>query len=163
MELLNSLKLALWRFLRPTVYVNCQVLPGGKLPAKKHGTDAGFDLFATEDVEITNQKVDKHPLNIRLALPPGTFMEICTKSGLGSKGQLVYAGIVDEEYRGIPHVITTNLKNVGGLVSAVNVKKGEKLAQGIIHPHGPRYVMRQVPFVSEETGRGTGGFGSTGK
>lgn len=157
---LNSLKLFLWKLIRPTVYIDCEVLEGGTLPTKAHGTDAGFDLFATSFVVIENGSVTKHPLNIKLALPTGTFMEICTKSGLGGKGQLVYAGIIDEEYRGIPHVICTSL--LPGFINSVHIEAGKKIAQGIVHPHGPRYIIRRVDKVGENTKRGAGGFGSSG-
>lgn len=151
-----------------TVY--CEVLTDGSLPVKAHLTDAGFDLFATSDFEVKAGEVVKHPLNIRLQLPPGTYMEITSKSGLGSKGLLVYAGIIDESYRGIPHVVMTNLsyskdhfygKDILVPGDTINIKKGQKLAQGIIHPHGKPYNIVQVLSVSTETSRGEGGFGST--
>jgi dUTP pyrophosphatase len=159
--------------MRPTITIDCEVLPGGKLPTKAHDTDAGFDLYASADVVLSTGAVTRHPLNVKFKMPPGTFMEICTKSGLGSKGQLVYAGIIDEGYRGICHVVTTllQLPHRDPLLSWMDVvpepgtlglKGGSKIAQGIVHPHGPHYVIRQVDQVTEDTARGAGGFGSSG-
>jgi len=111
--------------------------------------------------------VTKHPLNIKLSLPKGTYAQIASKSGLGSKGLLVYAGIIDESYRGIPHVVGTYLTNVLQCMfvsedTSITIKKGAKLAQLIMHPYSPEYYMEQVESVSQDTERGSGGFGSTG-
>jgi dUTPase len=107
-----------------------------------------------------------------MKLPKGTWAEITTKSGLGSKGQLVFAGVIDEEYRGIPHVIMTNLRFFTGDISKLNggnveagpiyFKKGDKLAQMIISPYCNLFNVVQVDKVETETSRGEGGFGSTG-
>lgn len=166
--------------LREQAYkIEVEVLDGGKLPAKANRTDAGFDVYATDDVTIFPGQVVKHPLNIRLKLPAGSWAEIQTKSGLGSKGMLVYAGVVDEGYRGIPHVIATNMNwnlewqanDTGGFepkasqannIKPLIVKKGEKLAQITMHPHSNEYFMTQVESVNTETDRGEGGFGSSG-
>ena len=140
--------------------IECEVLEGGKLPNKAHYTDAGFDVFATEDIEIYPGAIIKHPLNIKLKLPAGSWARIETKSGLGSKGMLVYAGVVDQEYRGIPHVIATNLNHADD--KPIVVKKGEKLAQITMNPHSLEFYMKQVESVDANTARGAGGFGSTG-
>jgi dUTP pyrophosphatase len=139
--------------------IKCEVLEGGKLPSKAHHTDAGFDVFATDDVVIKPGEIIKHPLNIRMHLPAGSWARIETKSGLGSKGMLVYAGVVDQEYRGIPHVIATNLNATG---EAIEIKKGQKIAQITMNPHSLDYYMFQVESIDTATDRGTGGFGSSG-
>ena len=160
--------------------IEVEILEGGKLPAKANRTDAGFDVYATEDVTLFPGQVIKHPLNIRMKLPTGSWAEIQTKSGLGSKGMLVYAGVVDEGYRGIPHVIATNLNwnleweshSNGGFapkdaqnhnIKPILLKKGDKIAQITMHPHSNEYFMTQVEKVDTDTDRSTGGFGSTGK
>lgn len=153
--------------------IEVEVLEEGKLPFKAHKTDAGFDLFATEDVTIIPNHVTKHPLNFKMKLPEGTYAQITSKSGLGSKGLLVYAGIIDESYRGIPHVVCTNLNDfrvstspIGSLIDnseAIVVKKGAKIAQMLVHPYSPDYYIELVDKVSDDTERGSGGFGSTGE
>lgn len=143
--------------------IEVEVLDGGKIPFKAHKTDAGFDLFATEDVVIVNGEVTKHPLNIKMKLPEGTYAQITSKSGLGSKGLLVYAGIIDESYRGIPHVVCTKLTNPEyECIEYITVKKGQKIAQLIIHSYDSRYYMEQVDKIDTNTERGDGGFGSSG-
>ena len=153
--------------------IEVEVLEEGKVPYKAHKTDAGFDLFATEDITIYPNVVTKHPLNIKMKLPQGTYAQITSKSGLGSRGLLVYAGIIDESYRGIPHVVCTKLNGqmastnyIGDLIDSSDpmiIKRGEKLAQLIMHPYSSEYFMEQVEHVSEDTERGSGGFGSTGR
>ncbi len=148
------------------ICVEVQYEKFGKLPTKAHATDAGFDLYATEDIKLYPGQVIKHPLNIKLQLPKGSWAEITTKSGLGSKGQLVYAGVIDEAYRGIPHVVMTNvkLKNEKNKdnIDPIIVLKGEKIAQLIMNSYSPFYYLTEVKEVDSNTDRGDGGFGSSG-
>lgn len=151
--------------------IKVEVLDGGKMPTKAHATDAGWDLYATSDITIYPGQVMKHPLNIKLELPAGTWAEITSKSGLGSKGLLVYAGVIDQAYRGIPHVVFTNLWIIDQIdeqgfplmrTTPIVIKKGEKLAQLIMNPYSDQFYMTQVDQVNTDTDRGAGGFGSSG-
>lgn len=152
--------------------IEVEVMEGGKLPSKKNASDAGFDLFATSDITIYPGQVLKHPLNIRMKLPQGSWGEITSKSGLGSQGLMVYAGVIDQDYRGIPHVVMTNLYIISEVdkdgyplmrTNPIVIKKGEKLAQLIMNPYSASFFIEQVPEVDTNTDRGEGGFGSTGK
>ena len=161
------------QFIVKEIYeIKVEVLDGGKMPTKAHSTDAGFDLYATEDIEIYPGQVMKHPLNIRMQLPPNCWAEITSKSGLGSKGMLVYAGVIDQEYRGIPHVVFTNLWVINKVdsdgypimrVEPIRIKKGEKIAQLLLNPYSDSFYMVQVDHVDQNTDRGSDGFGSSGK
>lgn len=151
--------------------IQVKVEEGGKLPTKVRQSDAGFDLYATEDIVLYPGQSGKTPLNIRLRLPPSTYAEITTKSGLGSKGHSVRAGIIDEEYRGIIHVIHSNVNLILGLdeqgypimnTEPLVIKKGEKIAQLIMHPYSNLYYVKEVQEMDLNTSRGEGGFGSTG-
>lgn len=155
-----------------TFKIEVKVEEGGKLPNKVRPTDAGFDLFATEDIKLYPGQSGKTPLNVRLKLPIGTYGEITTKSGLGSRGHSVRAGIIDEEYRGVINVIHSNVALIAGLdedglplmlTEPLVIKKGEKLAQLIIHPYSSQYFIEEVQEMDMNTSRGEGGFGSTGK
>lgn len=160
------------QIFQETNEIKVEVLEGGKMPTKAHATDAGWDLYATEDITIYPGQVLKHPLNIRLQLPSNTWAEITSKSGLGAKGILVYAGVIDQSYRGIPHVVFTNLWVIDQIdeqgfplmrTNPVVIKKGDKLAQLIMNPYSEQFYMTQVDKVDTATDRGTGGFGSSGK
>ena len=152
--------------------IEVEILNDGKMPGKKNSSDAGFDLYATSDITIYPGQVLKHPLNIKLKLPKGTWAEITSKSGLGAQGLLVYAGVIDEEYRGIPHVVMSNIWVMDSIgsdgyplmrINPIVIKKGEKLAQLIMSPYSPEFYVEQVESVDANTSRGAGGFGSTGK
>lgn len=152
--------------------IECEVLDGGKLPDKKNHSDAGFDLYAVEDIVIYPGQNFKVPLNIKLKLPAGTWANITGKSSLGAKGLLVHAGVIDEEYRGVPHVVMANVNVIQTIDDEgyplmrrepIVIKKGEKLAQLIMSPYTNAFYIRQVNKVDCNTARGEGGFGSTGK
>ncbi len=168
---LNEAKTLAQGIYEETYQIKVEVLDGGKMPKKAHITDAGWDLYATEDIVIYPGQVMKHPLNIRLHLPPNTWAEITSKSGLGAKGLMVYAGVIDQSYRGIPHVVFTNLWLIERIdeqgfplmrTQPIVIKKGEKLAQLIMNPHNDGFYMTQVDKVDTDTDRSTGGFGSSG-
>jgi len=149
--------------------IEVQVLEGGKLPTKANYNDAGFDVYATEDISLYPGQVIKHPLNIKMKLPIGAWARIETKSGLGAKGMMVWAGVIDEGYRGIPHVIMSNIKmietgtNFSPNHEPIIIRKGEKVAQITMNPHSNNFNMVQVESVEADTERGSGGFGSSGK
>lgn len=152
--------------------IEVKVEDGGKLPSKVRVTDAGFDLFATEDISLLPGQSGKTPLNIRLKLPLNTYAEITTKSGLGSRGHSVRAGIIDEEYRGVINVIHSNVALINSMdpegfplmnTDPIVIKKGEKIAQLIMHPYNNQYFIEEVQEMDMNTSRGEGGFGSTGK
>lgn len=158
-EHLENLKKQMFR-------IQVEVLEGGTMPFKVRQSDAGFDVYSTSDFELFPGQVIKHPLNIRLKLPKGTWGEITTKSGLGVKGQLVFAGVIDEEYVGIPHVIMTNVKYLLAPDIAnhdpIVFTKNTKVAQLIMSPYSDQYYVEQVESIDLNTSRGTSGFGSTG-
>lgn len=152
--------------------IEVKVEDGGKLPHKVRVSDAGFDLFATEDITLYPGQSGKTPLNVRLKLPINTYAEITTKSGLGSKGHSVRAGIIDEEYRGVINVIHSNVALIAGIdpegfplmnTEPLVIKKGDKIAQLIMHPYNKQYFIEEVQEIDTNTSRGEGGFGSTGK
>lgn len=152
----------------------------GMLPSKKNFSDAGFDLYTPQLVSLSPGEVVKVPLNIRMQIPAGAWARIETKSGHGSKGQLVYAGVVDQDYRGIPHVIMANLNSpvIGWKTISIpghpsfdvpikNEQKlvwmpGDKIAQMTMNPHNLEFFIERVENVDTNTARGVGGFGSTG-
>lgn len=159
------------KIYKETYEIQCEVLDGGKLPSKKNASDAGFDLFAVADVVIYPGQTQKVPLNIRLKLPQGTWANITGKSGLGAQGLLVHAGVIDQDYRGIPHVVMANVNVINCLdgdgipimnTDPIVVKKGEKLAQLVMSPYASHFYITQVEAVDTATARGEGGFGSTG-
>jgi len=144
--------------------------PLGRLPTRSNPTDAGLDLYSAEDVtiepnlypEITNiaDAKDKHrvlvDLGIKMEVPPGLGFFIWDRSGMAAKhGIHRVAGVIDSQYRGPCKVALVNLSN-----KAYHIKKGDRIAQGILAP-----IILATPVEVEsvsDTPRGSDGFGSTG-
>lgn len=145
--------------------------PLGTLPTRSNPTDAGLDLYAAEDLviepniypevtSITDSK-DRHRVivstGIKMEVPPGLGFFIWDRSGVSAKhGVIKVAGVVDSAYRGEVKVALVNLST-----KAYHIKKGDRIAQGILAPI-ILATPREVACVSN-TARGAGGFGSTGK
>ena len=128
----------------------------GTLPVRAHDTDAGADLFASELVVIAPGTVEKIPTNTRVALPDNTVGVVADKSSIGLKGLTVVGGIIDSSYRGEISVCLANVSK-----EHIIIEDGQKVAQLIVYPILlPKFV--QVDSL-DETKRGEGGFGSTGK
>lgn len=121
---------------------------------------AGADLYACigEDVTVGPHETVLIPAGIALELPLGYAGLIYARSGLATKKGLAPAnkvGVVDCDYRGEVKVSLHNHSNIPQKVSA-----GERIAQLVITP----YITAEFVVADElsETGRGAGGFGSTG-
>lgn len=142
------------------------VEPGAQAPAKMTAGSAGFDLYSTESVEVPptrclgdgRAEVGRALVSTGLVveLPPGTVGRIAARSGLSAKSNIeTGAGWIDSDYRGIVRV---ELKNFSA--APYKVKAGERIAQLVVLPVAE--VDLKVVADVQETGRGPGGFGSTG-
>lgn len=130
-----------------------------KLPQSAHQGDAGLDLFATSEVVIKPGESSLISTGISIGLPPQTEAQIRPRSGLALKHQVTVLntpGTIDQGYRGEIGVILINHGK-----SPFQVEIGMKIAQMVIKP----VLSVQVKSVEEldETDRGVGGFGSTGR
>ena len=99
------------------------------------------------------------PTGLFIALPDGTEAQVRPRSGLAAKfgiSVLNSPGTIDADYRGEVKVILVNLSNEPFVVNP-----GERIAQMVV----ARYekVEWDEVEVLDETERGTGGFGSTGR
>lgn len=128
-----------------------------------YGTEfaAGADLYACMDEAITIAPGETHFVKTGLAMevPVGYAGLIYARSGLACKKGLAPAnkvGVIDSDYRGEIMVALHNHSNV-----EVTVESGERIAQLVITP----YIVAAFNQVEEleETVRGEGGFGSTGR
>jgi len=124
---------------------------------------AGFDLVAVEDVQLFGGQTKLVKTGLSVEIPMGFEMQVRPRSGTSLKTSLRVAnspGTIDSDYRGEICVIVTNTVIPAGDIGSVTIKKGERIAQGVI------CAVEHVTFEEIEelsvTGRGTGGFGSTG-
>jgi dUTP pyrophosphatase len=130
-----------------------------KVPTKAHSTDSGYDFYALEDVAILPEGVTKVKTGVALSLPEKVWMKIEAKSGLATRQNLgVTAGIIDNEYRG---EIVIAMVNYGREFQTL--KRGQKVAQGVLMPLVETEKDEVVTEFSDETDRGEKGFGSSGK
>ena len=129
-------------------------------PAYAHEGDAGLDLLAAGDVTLRPGDRLAIPTGIAVAIPQGFAGFVHARSGRALKEGLALAnapGLIDSGYRGEIKVIVVNLDPR----SVIDVKRGEKIAQLVIQ----RVESADVEEVEDldETPRGEGGFGSTGR
>ena len=127
--------------------------PNAKEPSKKYVGDAGYDLYAVNDILVPANVPTQVPTGISLKLPEGYYVEIHTRSGHGVKGMRNHLGIVDEGYHGEITVIMNSPTDF-------NVVKGDRIGQLVFRKRiGVKFIEVEEEFVSD---RGAKGFGSTG-
>lgn len=128
---------------------------GAKAPERAHSTDAGADLFSTEDVFIPKNSYRTIHTGVHIQIPHGYFGLLQSKSGLNLKRGITCRGVIDEGYTG---EILAVLQNIG---EGYQIRKGDKITQLIILPCVyPEFEI--VEFIQGGE-RGNDGFGSTGK
>ena len=137
---------------------------GTEIPAPFYASAgaAAMDLHACVDqaVTIAPGKRSVIPTGIAIALPdPGYVALVFARSGLGIKHGIAPAncvGVIDSDYRG---EVMVGLQNSGD--AAYTIQPGDRIAQLMITP----VIQAQISMVEEldNTERGAGGFGSTGK
>lgn len=131
--------------------------PGAYMPERAHKTDAGLDLKTMHPVLLWGESSACFDTGVHIELPPGYYGKIESKSGLNVKYDIVSCGgVIDEGYTGS---IVVKLYNFGR--SSHFFEAGDKIAQLVIQP----YLAPPMELVQEleETERGDGGFGSTGR
>ena len=131
------------------------------VPLPTYGTEeaAGFDLAASQDVKLAPGQIVLVPTGLVIEVPSGYFLAIFARSSTPLKRGLTVAngvGVVDSDYCGPTDEVLIQVLNVSG--AEVRVKRGDRLAQGIVLP-APRVSWQEVSDLREVT---RGGFGATG-
>ena len=132
-----------------------RLTPTATLPTYATDGAAGMDLYADEDDEVC---LGAGPVRVRtgiaLSIPPGYEAQVRPRSGLSSAGVVVALGTIDSDYRGEVMVVMSSS-------SPHSIYRGNRIAQLIIAP----VVRAELVEVDDldETARGAGGFGSTGR
>jgi len=132
-----------------------------QMPTRGTKLAAGLDLHAS----LENPLIRLHPgmrilisTGIAMELPAGTVGIVCPRSGLALKHGVTVLnapGIVDADYRGDIGVILVNLGQ-----EPFDIHNGDRIAQLVIIRH--EYAIPVLATSLSESGRGNGGFGSTG-
>lgn len=132
-------------------------------PLPKYATNAsaGVDLRANTDAPITLKPLERTlvPTGLFIELPEGYEAQIRPRSGLAFKNGITVLnspGTIDADYRGEVKVLLVNISSEDFIIN-----NGERIAQMVIakHEQAEWILVEQL----EETNRGQGGFGSTGK
>jgi dUTP pyrophosphatase len=127
------------------------------LPTKGSKLAAGWDLYASQDFKIEERGSAMVDTDIAVAIPDGMYGRIADRSSLAAKYCLsTGGGVVDADYRGHVKVVLFNHSE-----NDYEGKKGDRIAQ-IILTKISHVDIKQVNNLND-TKRGTGGFGSTGK
>ena len=148
---------------RPTLRI--QVLPHGEgLPLPRYETpgSAGLDLRAAVDQPLVLQQFDRVavPTGLVVAIPEGWEGQVRPRSGNALRLGLSMPnspGTIDSDYRGELKVLLIHL----GLEPLI-IERGMRIAQMVICPVGHAELV-VVDEIADDTERGSGGFGSTGR
>ena len=130
--------------------------PGARVPSRAHEWDAGYDLYSREEWAIWPGEYHEFDSGVHVQIPHGMCGLIVSKSGLNSKESVWSTGLIDSDYTGS---IKVKLYNHGKNI--VRIEAGQKISQLVILP----IITPELVLVDEleETERGSGGFGSSGK
>ncbi len=133
---------------------------GLKIPAYQSAGAAGADVRAAVEAVISVKPGERVavPTGLILEIPEGFEVQVRPRSGLAFKYGLTVVnapGTIDSDYRGEVKILLVNLGH-----EDVTITRGDRIAQLVVAP------VSRVLFVEEQdltsTGRGDGGFGSTG-
>jgi dUTP pyrophosphatase len=135
--------------------------PNALLPQFATAHAAGMDISACIDEPITLQPHERAviPAGFAIALPPGYEAQVRGRSGLAAKHGIMPAngvGTIDADYRGEVGVILLNTSN-----EPFTVEPNMRIAQLVVAKH--ETVEWNEVEILDETSRGEGGYGSTGK
>lgn len=136
-----------------------KICGSGKSPTRASPGSCGYDLYSNEDKIIMPFETTtvSTGISVEIELNDDFYIRIAPRSGLAvNSGIDVFAGVVDEDYRGEIKVVLFNSKN-----TPFHVKKDDKIAQFIIERCIIVDTMIRVDSLSQTT-RGFNGFGSSG-
>lgn len=130
------------------------------LPAYAYPGDAGMDLYSRVEVELGPGERAKVPTGLAVAIPEGYAGFVQPRSGLADRHGLSMVntpGLIDSHYRGEICVLLLNTDRR----EALRIGRGDKIAQ-IVFQAVEEAVWSEVDEL-EDTVRGEGGFGSSGR
>ena len=140
-----------------------QIVNRSRWDAPSYATEfsAGVDLRANIDAPLVLRPLERAmvPTGLYMAIPAGCEGQVRPRSGLAAKHGITVLntpGTIDADYRGEIRVILVNLSN-----EPFEIAPGERIAQMVF----ARHEVAEFEAVEslDETQRGSGGFGSTGK
>ena len=142
------------------IEIRLRRLPHGEgLPLPSYGSEHAVGLDVVSAEEVTLAPGARHPVEtgIAMAIPHGYEVQVRSRSGTAVRnGITCLTGTIDSDYRGELMVVLVNLGQ-----EAFHINRGERIAQLVPAPV-LRASFAEVESL-DETARGEGGFGSTGR
>ena len=127
------------------------------IPTRSNSDDAGWDLYSITTRSIAPSQRVTIRTGISLQIPEEYVGLIWPRSGMSVKNGIdVLAGVVDSGYRGEIKVCLLNTSR-----EWMDIKEGDRIAQ-ILFQEVPHFQLQEVDIL-QNSDRGEGGFGSTGK
>lgn len=133
---------------------------GLPMPRYQHEGDAGLDLPSRVDLVLEPGERATVPTGIAVAIPSGYAGFVLPRSGLASRNGIALVnspGLVDSGYRGEMQIVMINTDKR----EPFHIKRGDRIAQLVIQ-RVEEVTLLKIKEL-DETSRGAGGFGSTGK
>lgn len=130
------------------------------LPTKGYDDDAGYDLYASDDVIVPARGQATIPLGVAVDIPEGLWAQITGRSSTLKNLHLMVAptaGVIDEGYTGELFAPVVSISD-----EDVHIEKGQRIAQLILHD-APGQQYTPAWGVTRQKLRGANGFGSTGR
>ena len=148
-------ELVLKAYYIPPKIVKAVTDPGATVPTRAHKTDAGLDLYATESKLIFPKCRKTFGTGFHIAIPEGFVGLLTSKSGMMMNG-ITSRGTIDSGYTGEIKAVLFNHS-----WKFIKIHKGQKISQLVLMP----ITLPEIEYVDdlEQTERGSGGFGSSGK
>ena len=132
--------------------------PAAKIPSRKRNTDAGYDIYSVESLDLRPNRATIVRTGIQISAPPGYYYTIEGRSSLWSQGVFPNRGIIDSTFCG---ELVVSLVNVNADV--FRVESGDRIAQIILSKQYDAQFTIVEQFSEDYNQRGTNGFGSTGR
>lgn len=135
-----------------------KVMSNYSAPRYETSGAACFDIAIAEAYTLNPGELHNFSTGLHVETPKGYCMLVFARSSLGQKKCIIpnSVGVIDSDYRGEVFIPIMNLSE-----HALDFTKGQRVAQGMI-VKAEQFRIRLVSELSE-TGRGDGGFGSTGE
>jgi dUTP pyrophosphatase len=134
-----------------------KIHPQSIIAKKKTSGSAGYDLHSVESKILHPQIVTMVDIGLSFKIPEGYYGRIADRSSMALKGITVGGGVIDSDYRGCVQVIFNNNSQ-----NQFHINVGDRIAQLIFVKISEEDELTEVTQL-DDTVRGSGGFGSTGK
>lgn len=127
----------------------------GIMPTRSHEHDAGLDMYTPERIKIGPHDTWIVDTGVHVAIPTGCYGRLTSRSSVFKQG-ITIEGTIDSGYTGSVKIVLWNISD-----NIVEFQAGDRIAQLIVEP----CILCPLTMVEsmQDTERGSGGFGSTGK